>query len=452
MVDFVKEESMLNKKSLLILLVIMLVSLSSVSFAQYSLEDNTFKVSNVGDVEFALVGLFLVGSDTAYPTGTQMFGLAFSADDHFTQSTISLYTEIAENVEAYGKFRVRTRYGTNDDGDANELETEFKHMDFGVNLYDFVASGVSLELGQKYYNNVLFNLHNEQTRSFLNLSVDTDTMAVNTGFAIHSGGYLWTVPLTIGSNGVTTTNVEHDRYAFYFDINVDIMDMMSILFDVEYLFINTLMWEADDHADGVNKAGKLAGKLAIDVSVDGLLDLHIAERLYMGLSQGTFETSTYLEVNLNMVENMYVTVYAMFRGYMKSEATVDTVVTAAVDYDTLNFIAGLDLGYTLDAGGIMITPMLSAEADLAKMINTSTSDDQEGAWIIQTGATFGLGSNGAVEIPVIICLTNTSGAGIDWDPVNVYVLDYRYLHVSRYSTDNPLTTKIFFKLGMHIGW
>jgi hypothetical protein len=425
---------MLNKKSLLILIVILLLGIANVATAQ----------TLTGMAEMTGIGLIIPDASTyPVPYETTTFGFALDSYNSWVDITFSADKELATDVNAYGAVRVRTSYpGAN--------TVEFKYMAWGVDFIAAFGDGMNLLIGSEYYNSPLFHLDNAAATIFTRLNMEMDTMVMNIGLVMERGADRWTNALTETANGVELNATNIARYKFEFDVNVD-LDVASLIVDLEYRFYNTLGWDATYHSLGVDKAGKLFGKVELAVSLPDLMEISFAERIDFGMSTMSFLTNTYLQIDITAVPNMSASVYVLLMGGGNPDSWLESQFFAENEFDFYNFIVGVYVDYTLDLG-FSVTIQACAEGDIASFLTTDTTDGGLNGgtdpYIVMVGAVLGLGNGGKMRVPIWIKITNQTAG--DWAPFEVMVLDYFYAPISAYGSINPLATKIWFKIGFEI--
>lgn len=197
---------------------------------------------------------------------------------------------------------------------------------------------------------------------------------------------------------------------------------------VQYYWRN--LWAYGDSVDDLIATGYYTSQnwlnFIVDatVALEGLGSLYVSEFLYVRFADLFIEND--LDITFEMdeaVDNLYLSFYVGMWLYTRPEKKIASEDYAPYEYTLAAYPLGIyympiefDLSYSLDAGGIGVTAWLSTFVDLSNMLDaddytdatvfTTYEEDNNLPWSVDLGVTLGLGGDGLLEVPISLSFTN----------------------------------------------
>jgi hypothetical protein len=469
---------MFKKKSLLILLIILFTLLTGTVYAQWAdavIQDSPFDIYSFAEMGIMGIVGILPENDYLDPEArTFYFGFEFGAQSWTPMFAMyptfagTLWEDGDQSVYAFGRIRIKLQgngwkaapvlesYGAQAIwyfSDTGYLTV----YDGNVNLFAFGSEVYLLQTLGNAYIEAGFDL--DMMSLVINLMgpFGDDAYGVSGG----SHGYL-NYDYTDGWTSTDGTA----PYLFTIQLlGIDI-EPMTLNVILGYQFHNTFEWDsASEYGGGsytgiVNeypvwlgymyeKGGALLAQIGLDVSIEGIMDIYLEETFYYGMTAGQMMSDTYLTIALTMVDGLDLQIRTEF--YMDMVMGTDDIDGFVLDAVDAGFWwpVFFRVAYSLDMGGMVITPFLDAAADIAGIAFFGDDPEITRGWYIAAGANIDL-AGGYVRLPFQVYITNAPGEGfgIMGDPLYYGHTVYIYGDTSWWGATDLLIAKTYISFGI----
>lgn len=432
---------MSNKRSLLIILVIILTMLAGTASAQWFQYDpgDGWNIYSFGDIGFYVRANFLPAGEEYYAVDANMFGVNFefgALGGTFFGMYPTISFAASDTVEAFGRIKF-------------VLEP-----DDTVSVYNYGAEA-SWMFAEDIYLRIGFN--RSYNYNFIEVQMSNmDMMAVYIGI-MEPYGEANASGLGLSFDFITGTgwNLGGDgNYEFYADFRDIALDPITLRFRLKYGFVNTLDWDsAAEYGAGRTFVGELRNKggyiypyLDVNINMENLVDVTVALYFWYGLSTNDMWFEADLLVELLAVENLFCYFETWFYMESAAEATIDGFTLAEIDA-YYQWPVLLTVGYTIVGDGMDIKVYARGGADIAGAI---FSEEITRSWLAQAGAEIYLGG-GYVMIPIYVAVSNADAYWFLGDYYYGEMLtgdgSYGGILAVLYPSMDPLHAKVYVTLG-----
>jgi hypothetical protein len=433
------------KKSLFIiaLVLMLIIGFSAVATAQVpdtqgKLAD-IFRVYNFADLNFFIQAGMYLGEDwkdnAFYPDDAYPFAVNIKFNDGYNNWTgvLAFYFRLdapgvwegddGQYFDYYGRLRI------NFQDDASEgFRLDYSEATWGIN------DTTSLTIGNTRYSSFYGTA---KRTNYMQMAMAMDMMTFvfelraigDQGDGIYDDGIIDFALLYSEPDYPTGMGLLVDGDG-YFEVLLGLwgIDLETIYIDVTaiYGFINTLQWDsAAEYGGGRTKrekGGYIWGDIYAGITLEDIMEIGFNDTLYVGLTQGIFKNEVILSLDVTAVENLTVALSAMFGFETYSEVEVDGYLLPSMeDAEGIGMYivlpVDLEIGYTLDMGGMSVYPYLYGNVDLGGMIMgvDQDIDYDKRPWDLKVGANITL-AGGNVLIPICFEVTNFGYMSYDTTP------------------------------------